>query len=92
MKIIDSNRYYLPNTHKEYIHLATIQHQLREYICFAHVSTQKVYIEEITGGSLEWIADDGLAQALHDFLQDRAVLDMKRPLVPDKEWYTLGKR
>lgn len=92
MKLIDSNRYYLPNTKKQYIHLATVQNQLREYICFAHVPTQKVYIEEVTGGQLEFIRDDGLAQGLHDFLTEQRVLDINRPLLPDKEWYALGKR
>lgn len=92
MKLVDSNRFYLPNTRGQYLHLATVQRNLREYICFAHVKTQKIYIEEITGGSLQFINDDQLADALHSFLVDRGVLRMDRPLLPDKQWYEMSKR
>lgn len=92
MRLVDSNRFYLPNTNGQYLHLATVQRNLREYICFAHVATQQVYIEEITGGSLEFIEDDQLAAALHDFLVDTGALRMDRPLLPDKEWHNMGKK
>jgi hypothetical protein len=92
MKLIDSNRYYLPNTKKQYLHIATVQHQLREYICFANVQNQKVYIEEITGGSLEFVADDGLATGLHNFLTERGILDINKPLLPDRDWQYMGKK
>ena len=92
MKLLDSNRYYLPNTRQQYLHIATVQHQLREYLCFAHIATQRIYIEEVTGGQLAFISDDGLAEGLHHFLTEHGVLDIKRPLLPDKEWYALGKK
>lgn len=91
MKLADSNRFYLPNTHKQYLHLATVQDGLREYLCFANVRTQQIYIEEVTGGQLEFIEDDQRAAALHDFLVECGVLVMNKPLLPDKEWYSLGK-
>jgi hypothetical protein len=92
MKLVDSNRFYLPNTHGQYLHLATLQRNLREYVCFVNVQTQQVYIEEITGGSLQFIEDDKLAEAIHNFLVDVGVLRMDRPLLPDKEWHNMGKK
>ena len=74
------------------MHLATIQRNLREYMCFANVTTQQIYIEEITGGQLQFIEDDGLAGAIHDFLTDRGILRIDRPLLSDQDWYSMGKK
>jgi len=88
MKLIDSNRYYLQGTNNTWLHIATVQDSLREFMCFAQVSTLKIYIEEITGGGGPYfIEDQSLAQAIHDFLVDRGVLDMSKPLLPDDKWY-----
>jgi len=92
MKLIDTNRYYLPNTTKQYLHLATIQHGVREFLCFAQVKSQKIYIEEITGGQLQFIEDDSLAEGLHNYLTERNVLNINKPLLPDKQWHNLGKK
>ena len=42
-------------------------------MCFLDTRTLKVYIEEITGGHLEFIDDDSLAQALAKFLEEKKV-------------------
>lgn len=92
MKLTDSNRFYLPNTSNLYLHLATVQRNLREYLCFANVTTQQIYIEEVTGGQLQFIDDDKLAEGIHEFLIESNVLRMDRPLLPDKEWHEMGKK
>lgn len=81
MTITDRNRYYLKGTPA--LHLATIQEGLREYICF-HLSGQ-IFIEEVSGGHLERIEDDSLAEELTNFLTKEGVLDSRKPLLPD-EW------
>jgi len=89
MKLVDSNRFYLPGTNNRYLHLATLHNGIREYMCFAEVGAQKIYIEEITGGSLQFIEDEALAGALHEFLREAGVLDINKPLLPDKVWQKL---
>lgn len=91
MKLADSNRFYLNGTGERFLHLATVHEQLREYMCFMDLFTQKVYIEEITGGSLQFIEDESLAEELHAFLVDKGVLGVSRPTLPDDEWLTKGK-
>jgi len=59
-KILNKNKYPLPGTNGQWIHLASIQYGLREFIYFLNRGTQKTYIEEITGGKLEVIDDDNL--------------------------------
>ena len=92
MKLIDSNRYYLPNTKKQWLHLGTATDGLHEYLCMAEVQSQRIYIERITGGQLEFISDDGLAAGLANFFEEKGVTDRTKPLLPDKEWYNLGKK
>jgi hypothetical protein len=87
MKLIDTNRFFLAGTNNRFLHLATIQDGVREYMCFSDTETKKVYIEAITGGQLEFIEDDALAVALTDFLTDRGILGMTNPLLPDNVWY-----
>ena len=60
IKIADKNRFPLPNTDGRFIHIATLHYGLREFIYFVDRSTQKTYIEEITGGTLKAIDDDNL--------------------------------
>jgi hypothetical protein len=88
MKLIDTNRHYLKGTNDRFLHLATVQMGVREFICFADLLTRKPpYIEEVTGGHLEFIEDEQLAKALEDFLRYHKVLSMTKPLLPDAEWY-----
>lgn len=82
MKLVDTNRYYLPGTGA--LHLASVQEGVHEYICFYLAG--KIYIEEITGGHLEYIEDDSLAQGLTDFLTFQGVLSSNKPLLPDQSW------
>ncbi len=86
MKLLDTNRYYLPGQNV-YLHLATITENLREWVCFADTRTNQVFIEELTFGQLDRIEDDSLAQALSDFLTYKGVLLMDKPLIPDEAWY-----
>ena len=91
-KLIDSNKYYLPNTQKQWMHLGTATSGLREFMCFVEVSTQKTYIEEITYGQLEFIADESLAKDLNSFFIEKGILNRAHPLIPDNIWYKLGKK
>lgn len=86
MKLINSNRYSLAGTNGVWLHLATVAEGVREFMCFTQVKTRKVYIEEITGGNLQFIEDDALAEGIHNFLTERGVLDMAKPLLPDDKW------
>jgi len=88
-KLLDTNRYWLPGLEKRALHIASLSDGLHEYMCFS--VSGKIYIEEITGGHLEFIDDDSLAAALSDFLTHNKVLDSSRPLLPDDYWYNLGK-
>lgn len=82
MKLINTNRFYLQGTPA--LHLATVTKGVREYVCFA--LNGKIYIEEISGGHLEFIEDDQLAEDLHNFLTEKRVLDATKPLLPDYLW------
>lgn len=84
MKLSDTNRYYLKGTTA--LHLATVIDGVKEYVCFA--LNGQIYIEEITGGrGPDFIEDDVLALYLHDFLMVQGVLDSRKPLLPDADWY-----
>ena len=86
MKLLNTNRFILKGQTR-FLHLASIEDGPREFMCFADKETQKVYIEEVSGGTLCFITDDGLAQELNDFLVFKGVLLMDRPLLTDKDWY-----
>lgn len=86
MKITDSSRFHLKGTGNRWLHLATIQDSLREFMCFQDAQTQQVYIEEITGGHLEFIKDESLAQELAAFLADAGITHIGRPTIPDWFW------
>ena len=59
-KIINTNKFTLPNTRGRFTHIATIHGGLREFIYFVDKITYKTYIEEITGGTLKAVDDDNL--------------------------------
>lgn len=86
MKLANTNRFYLPGTGNRFLHLATVFNGPREYMCFIDKWEGDVYIEEITGGSLEFIKDESLAKELHNFLVESMVLMMNTPALPDSEW------
>jgi len=86
MRLIDTSRFFLKGTQNRFIHLATVHHGVREFMCFADKCTNKTYIEEITGGSLVFIEDDSLAQGIADFLTRKGVLEISKPTLPDDQW------
>ena len=88
MKLVNTNRFYLPGTHA--LHLATIVDSVREYMCF--YLDGHIYIEEITGGHLSFIEDDALAEAIHHFISSRGVLSSSKPLLQDKVWHKNEKQ
>jgi len=87
----DTNRFFLAGTQNRFLHLATVQRNLREYMCFSDRQTNKTYIEEVTGGSLNFIKDDSLALGLQQFLEDKGVLSIGKPTLPDSDWLRAGK-
>lgn len=89
MKLINTNRFYLTGTNNRFLHVASVSDGLREYMCFHDRILKKTYIEEITGGHLEFISDDKLAQEIFDFLVDVKILDMSKPMLADNEWLKL---
>lgn len=71
-KVVDTNRFWLkvnsqPNT---WLHIASIQAGLREYVYFYNVKTSKLYIEEITTGKLEMIKENNLFEELSALIED----------------------
>jgi len=86
MKIINSNRFHLPNTDKKYLHLATVTDRMREYICFLEMSTNKMFIEEITTGQLEYVFDESIVEEIATLLHEAHLTDLRYGLlVPDKD-------
>ncbi len=84
MKLLNTNRFSLPGTHNRFVHIATVQDGLSEFMCFFDGLEKKMYIERITASSLEFIEDDKLAQDLNDFLMDNHVIDLRYgEMVPD---------
>lgn len=86
MKFLDRNKYALKGTNGRFFHLASIQHGVREYMCFVDKHTTKIYIEEITGGHLEFIKDESLANELAAFCTAKGVLNTNQPFMPDDIW------
>jgi hypothetical protein len=77
MKLLDTNRYYLKGTSNKFLHIATIEYGIREFMCFFEVIENKLFIEECTGGNLQFIDDDDLATELSNFLFHKGTTDLK---------------
>lgn len=88
---MNTNRFYLEGTNRRFLHLASVSAGVKEYMCFIDNLTQKTYIEEISGGHLEFIEDDFLAFELSKFLEEEGVLQINKPALPD-EWLKIGKK
>ena len=73
-KIQNLNPFPLQGTNKRFIHLATVHSNLREFMCFIDLEEERMYVEEMTGGSLSFIDDENLASDLQDFLTEKGVL------------------
>ena len=62
-----------------WIHLATIMRGFKEYICFKHSKTDKVYIEEVLPsekGLFKQIEDNNEFADLQNFLTAHGILDL----------------
>jgi len=97
MKIINTNIFYLPNTNNRFIHLATIQDNLREYIYFKDSSPRLFhsppsYIEELTGGHLTRIKSDDKVREVEQLLLDNNVHDCQRVSIVDALWRVNPKK
>jgi len=60
-----------------WLHIATILRGFKEYCCFKHIPTDKVYIEEVHATSdtiFKQIKDPQEWQDLYSFLQGKGVL------------------
>jgi hypothetical protein len=95
--IIDTKRYPLKIDNEDenlafyrYEHRATLGWGVREYMVFVDHVGKRVglgftgptsHIEEITGGHLERIEDDSLAQALQDFAMEKGFLNIGPPII-----------
>lgn len=79
-KIISSDIYQLTmgNSPIKWLHLATIHHGVREYMCFLEVAGNNCYIEEVTGGQLTRIEDDQLANDLVKFCDEHGLTSITR--------------
>lgn len=75
--LVDSNVFALPGTSRRYFHLATVHMGLREFICFLDALTQQCYVEEITGGQLNFIEEEELATDLTRFLEEKGITDLR---------------
>lgn len=78
IKVVNSSVFPLNGTNGRYVHLASMHKGLREYMCFIDKRLQRVFIEQISGGHLEFIEDQQLAEELAAFLQERGLLSMSR--------------
>jgi len=60
-----------------WLHIATVVRGFKEYCCFKHVPTDKVYIEEVDSSSptlFKLIADKNEWKDLYGFLQQKGIL------------------
>lgn len=73
IQILNSKRFPLRGTNGRFVHLATLGWNLREFLCFLDTKTGQVYIEEITGGHLEYIQDESLWEALALFAREKGL-------------------
>ena len=73
-RLVNTNPFPLAGTGNRFLHLASISRGLREYMCFIDLSTEKIYVEEITGASLSQIKDSELLDELESFLQESGIL------------------
>jgi hypothetical protein len=77
MKLINTNRFAMPGTNGRFVHIATVQDSTHEYICFWDKAVRKLYIEEITGGTLTYIDDDNLVKEISTFLFEKNITNLK---------------
>lgn len=94
-QLLDERRYPLKvdtflrddmNPYWRWEHRGTVGYGAREFLVFADTVKGEIHIEEITGGHLEQIKDDGLFEALKRYAFDKNLLEVKVPIFkPDHE-------
>lgn len=62
-------------------HRVTLGWNTREFMVFIDQVKQSIYIEEISGGHLETVADDNLFESLLRFAQNKGFCDIMPPLM-----------
>ena len=62
-------------------HRVTLGYRSRDFMVFIDTLTTKAYIEEVTGGHLEVIADDSLHESLAMFAQNKGFLCAAQPIL-----------
>lgn len=85
MKLLNSDRFFLKGTNQRFIHVATVQDGLHEYVYLFDTFTKKNYIEELTTCGLEYIKDDRIVEEINNFLFEKNVTNLKYgDFSPDK--------
>ncbi len=79
-KLVDSNIYPLVGTNERYWHMSTTSAGLRTFLQFFDAETNKMYLEELKGGQLEFIDDDIVFNDLGQFLNELKLLDLQRTI------------
>ena len=79
-KVISSDirQLTIGNSSVKWLHLATIHHSVREYMCFLEVASNNCYVEEVTGGQLRRIDDEELANDLAKFCDEYGLTSITR--------------
>ncbi len=77
-RLASKEMFDLPGTNGRFVHLASIHKSVREYMLFVDTQTDRCYIEEVSGGHLEFIEDDALAVDLAKFCESRSLSDPRR--------------
>lgn len=67
-RFLDTNLFFLPGAGTRFVHIASIEYGVREFMLFVDSLTEKMYLEEITGGHLEQITDNQLLDDLEKFV------------------------
>lgn len=86
MRLLSTSIYPLQGTNLQYFHLATIEHNFREFLCFIHTVSQRVFIEEISGGHLIAIEEDNLFNDLEIHCKVHKVTDVANITTKISEW------
>lgn len=76
-KVKNSDRYFLPGSNKDFLHLATLNSGLREFMVFSDQRTNQLYIEETSWGNLQKIEDEELWNDLAAFIQEKNLHQIK---------------
>jgi hypothetical protein len=90
-QILDENRYpIIPisinkdnSPYHRFEHIVTLGKGFREFIVYIDHRTEKVHLEEITGGNTKEIEEDSLFNDINDFLLEKDLLKFRPPIIKD---------